>query len=128
MPELIESIHQNNFIYDRFCVYPILMKNIVLIGFMGTGKTVIGRRLANILGFRFVDVDTIIEKRERKSISEIFQDKGELYFRKLESQIIKEVAGKSDSVITTGGGGSHSSPEHRVTSKGGLDGMFNGDS
>ncbi len=80
------------------------MKNIVLIGFMGTGKTVVGRRLAHILDFRFVDVDTIIEKRERKSISEIFQDKGEPYFRKLETQIIKELVGKTNSVITTGGG------------------------
>ena len=80
------------------------MRNIVLIGFMGTGKTVVGRRLANSLGFRFVDVDTIIEERESKSISEIFLDKGEPYFRNLESQIIDEVAGKPDSVITTGGG------------------------
>ena len=80
------------------------MRNIVLIGFMGTGKTVVGRRLANILGFRFVDIDTIIEERESKTIFEIFKDKGEPYFRKLETQIINEVAGIPDSVITTGGG------------------------
>ena len=84
---------------------------------MGTGKTVIGRRLANKLGFRFTDIDSLIEKREGQSIVEIFQNKGELYFRKLEGQIINEVAGIPQSVITTGGGAVIQSKNREVLQK-----------
>jgi len=82
----------------------LLVKRIVLIGFMGTGKTAIGKRLAKILGFRFLDIDSIIETREKKSISQIFQDRGEPFFRDLEKKIIEEISSSQGVVIATGGG------------------------
>lgn len=82
----------------------MLVKRIVLIGFMGTGKTAIGKRLAKILGFRFLDIDSIIETREKKSISQIFQDRGEPFFRDLEKKVIEEISPSQGVVIATGGG------------------------
>jgi len=78
--------------------------NIVLTGFMGTGKTVIGKLLAKKLSWEYIDTDELIEKRENMKISEIFAIKGEPYFRKIESEIIKEVSKKDKCVISTGGG------------------------
>lgn len=84
--------------------------NIVLIGFMGAGKTEVGRILAINLGFNFLDIDALIEKYEEMSITEIFKKKGEKYFRDLETKILKtikgsELSGKDKpSVISTGGG------------------------
>lgn len=80
------------------------MKNIYLVGFMATGKTFVGRVLAKKLNREFFDLDDLIEKRENMRIVGIFSDKGEPYFRKIESQIIKEVSGKNDLVIGCGGG------------------------
>jgi shikimate kinase len=80
------------------------MRYIVLIGFMGTGKSVVGKRLASILGYRFLDIDALIEDREKKSIARIFEEKGEVCFREVESRIIGEVSGGQGSVIATGGG------------------------
>lgn len=78
--------------------------NIYLIGFMGVGKTTVGLRLAEELGYEFVDTDEIIETNEAMSISEIFAKKGEEYFRKLESDVIKELSGKDKLVVSCGGG------------------------
>ena len=88
--------------------------NIVLIGFMGAGKTEVGRILAINLGFNFLDIDALIEKYEEMSITEIFKKKGEKYFRDLETKILNsiretikgfELSGKDKpSVISTGGG------------------------
>jgi len=78
--------------------------NIILTGFMATGKSSIGKQLANILGKRYIDVDEIIEKREGRSISQIFAREGEEYFRRVESQVIKEFSGVDGYVISTGGG------------------------
>lgn len=75
-----------------------------MVGFMGTGKTVVGKRLAKALGLRFIDIDSIIEEREKKSISHIFQDKGESFFRELERKVIEEVCFSEETVIATGGG------------------------
>jgi len=80
------------------------MKNIVLIGFMGSGKTVVGRLLADRLGYKFIDTDKIIEERIGKTISDIFNDEGERYFREIESNIVKELSELSGHVISTGGG------------------------
>ena len=80
------------------------MKNIVLTGFMGTGKNAIGKRLAQELNLKFVDTDTIIEKKEETTISEIFEKRGEEYFRRVEKEVVKEITQEENQVISTGGG------------------------
>lgn len=80
------------------------MKNIVLVGFMGSGKTAAGKRLAQKLGYKFIDTDEIIEKSEGKSITAIFNDEGEKRFRELEARIVRELSGIKGHVISTGGG------------------------
>jgi 3-dehydroquinate synthase len=77
---------------------------IVLTGFMGTGKTSVGKELSRQLGYRFIDTDVLIEEREGKPISLIFKDKGEAYFRKLEQATVEEVSKIRNVVIATGGG------------------------
>lgn len=78
--------------------------NIILIGFMGSGKTSVGKVLARQLFKKFVDVDTIIEAEQNSSISEIFQNKGEEHFRVLEQECIDKLTQKTGQVIATGGG------------------------
>lgn len=78
--------------------------NIALIGFMGSGKSTVGRQLARALEMKFVDIDRIITEREGKSIPEIFSEKGEGYFRRLENQIVEEESRDNNVVISTGGG------------------------
>jgi shikimate kinase len=78
--------------------------NIVLIGFMGTGKSVAGQVLAHELGMRFLDTDALIEKTEKTAIGRIFGEKGEPYFRDLESRVIKTLQDYDNFVIATGGG------------------------
>jgi len=80
------------------------MKNIVLVGFMGTGKTVIARRLAEDTGMTYVSTDDLIETREGRTINSIFREDGEPYFRALEKEVVKEVAVKAGQVIDAGGG------------------------
>lgn len=80
------------------------MKNIVLTGFMGTGKSTVGKLVAKKMGRRFIDTDKEIEKRENKSIAEIFEKEGEEYFRNVESNVIAEISNLSGCVIATGGG------------------------
>lgn len=80
------------------------MKNIVLIGFMGTGKSTVGKILAKALGYEFVDSDAEIEKNEGMPIKEIFSRYGESHFRQLESNVISELAAGRRCVIATGGG------------------------
>ncbi len=79
--------------------------NIVLVGFMGSGKTTLARMLSKKHGFRFVDTDKLIEKKERMTISEIFSLKGENYFREVERQVIDdELCFCDNCAIATGGG------------------------
>ena len=81
------------------------MKNIVLIGMMGCGKSTCGRRLAKKLGRKFVDTDDLIEEREGRSIPEIFaSDDGEAYFRDQELGVSEELAQLENLVIACGGG------------------------
>lgn len=80
------------------------MKNIVLIGMMGSGKSSVGKRLAHNLDRPFVDTDSLIEQRESRSIPEIFELYGENYFRKLERDIVREISESDNLVIATGGG------------------------
>lgn len=78
--------------------------NIVLCGFMGAGKTVVGKELAKIMGRKFVDTDEMIEAETSISIPAIFASRGEEYFRDLEFEICKKAAELKNAVISTGGG------------------------
>ena len=78
--------------------------SIALIGFMGTGKTAVGKLLAEKLGKEFIGLDTLIEKKTGKSIPEIFRQDGEIRFRELEIEVTREIAEKNDAVIDCGGG------------------------
>ena len=80
------------------------MNNIVLCGFMGSGKTVVGRELAKIMGVKFVDTDELIEKEQGVAIKAIFAAHGEDYFRDLEYEMYKKVAQMKGAVVSTGGG------------------------
>jgi shikimate kinase len=80
------------------------MGNIVLTGFMGTGKTAVGRELSRLLNMKLVDVDTEIEKSEQMTINEIFKQFGELRFREIETEMIRELSERKDVIISTGGG------------------------
>ena len=82
-----------------------MMKNIVLIGFMGSGKTTIGKALEEKTDMVFVDTDELIEAYEGCKISEIFVDKGEAHFRRLENETLKNLLASTDNkIISTGGG------------------------
>lgn len=78
--------------------------NIVLCGFMGCGKTSIGKRVAKLIGQEFCDLDKYIEKKEGMTVSAIFQQYGEKGFRQRENQAVREVARRQDLVVACGGG------------------------
>jgi len=78
--------------------------NIYLIGFMGSGKSTIGKILSEKLNMKFVDLDKEIEKQEKMSIPEIFKEKGEKYFRNIEKNILEKMSKKSNLIVSTGGG------------------------
>src|SRR5512136_2261829 len=88
--------------------------NIYLVGFMGSGKTSVGRRLAELLGWTFVDLDEEIEKRAGQSIPEIFRLRGEKHFRSLEREELERECRGSNTVIALGGG-TFCSTENRET-------------
>lgn len=79
-------------------------KNIILVGFMGCGKSTIGKRLANAKGYKFIDMDKEIEKKEGMKISDIFEKLGENEFRKMETVLCEELSYAEGCVIATGGG------------------------
>jgi shikimate kinase len=83
---------------------PRQIHNLALIGFMGTGKSSVGRQCAAALNYDLVDTDHLIEQRAGKSIAEIFSQDGEAKFRELETQLVGEIAGWRRKVISTGGG------------------------
>ena len=80
------------------------MKNIVLVGFMGTGKTAVAKILSKKLRMEYVATDNIIEKKEETPIADIFSKKGEDYFREVEMDVIGEVSSMKNVVIDAGGG------------------------
>lgn len=84
--------------------FSILMKRIFLIGYMGSGKTSMGIKLAENLGLTFVDMDHHIEEKYHKTVSQIFAESGQDAFRKLEQNCLHEVAEFENCVIATGGG------------------------
>ena len=81
-----------------------LIRNIALTGFMGVGKSSVGRALADVLHYEFIDTDEVIESNAGKSISRIFVEDGEPMFRALESQIVQQLTTRDRVVISTGGG------------------------
>src|ERR1035437_10296834 len=78
--------------------------NITLIGFMGSGKTTVGKVLAEKMGLDFADLDSVIESSEKSSIADIFKTKGEDYFRELERDALNSLLKKDNLLIATGGG------------------------
>ncbi|MCI0529558.1 MAG: 3-dehydroquinate synthase [Nitrospira sp.] len=81
-----------------------MLINVVLTGFMGTGKTVVGKSLAQELDYEFVDTDCLIEQEAGQSISQIFRRSGEAYFRRVEKDVIRKLSGREGLVMATGGG------------------------
>jgi shikimate kinase len=79
-------------------------KNIILCGFMGTGKSTVGRLVATRIGWRFVDTDRLIERRTGRTIKTIFAEEGEAAFRAIEAKLCTEIPVWRDVVIATGGG------------------------
>jgi len=80
------------------------LRHVVLTGFMAVGKTAVGKRLARRLGRTFIDTDHVIESREGMPISEIFATRGEAEFRRVEREVVAELADHAPAVIATGGG------------------------
>ncbi|MDR0836200.1 MAG: shikimate kinase [Tannerella sp.] len=80
------------------------MKRIFLIGYMGAGKTMLGKALADTMNLTYIDTDHFIENRYRKRISDIFTNEGENRFREIEHKIISELSDFEDIIISTGGG------------------------
>lgn len=78
--------------------------NIILFGFMGTGKSAVAQALARRLNLKWVDMDRIIESREGVRVTEIFEKKGESYFRSKERSLVQEIMGQDQMVVSTGGG------------------------
>jgi len=78
--------------------------NIVLVGFMGTGKTSVGKLLAQKTGMKYISTDEVIEDKERRSINDIFKKNGETYFRRIEKEVVKKVSELDRFIIDAGGG------------------------
>ncbi len=78
--------------------------NVYLVGFMGTGKSTVGRELARKKKWHFADLDELIELKEKRSIPDIFSQSGEPYFRRVERQVLKEVSREHAFVVACGGG------------------------
>jgi shikimate kinase len=77
---------------------------VYIIGFMGSGKSTAGKKLASLLGWKFIDLDNTIEQYTGKTIPEIFSDEGEHFFRETEANLLRNLESQSDTIISTGGG------------------------
>ncbi|MDR6551470.1 shikimate kinase [Paenibacillus qinlingensis] len=82
----------------------VTVRNIVLVGFMGTGKSTVGRKLAERLGWSFCDSDTVLEEVQQTSIPELFRNHGEAHFRALETETLARILDSEGQVVATGGG------------------------
>lgn len=89
------------------------MSNIVLMGFMGAGKTTIGKELAKALGYEFIDTDERIEKEQGRKISDIFSEDGEEVFRQMETDLLKNLQNSEDKFVLSIGGGMPVREENR---------------
>ncbi len=96
------------------------MKHIILIGFMGSGKSTYGKLIANKLGYSFVDTDSYIERKEGRSISDIFSDDGEEYFRSLETEVLRELMQEDKPQVLSLGGGTPLRENNRKLMKNGY--------
>ena len=94
--------------------------NIFLVGFMGAGKTTVGRILAQRLGWRYCDADKVIETVAGKPVTEIFSEHGEEYFRGLESETLRDLSRKERQVVATGGGAVMREENMRAMKGGGV--------
>ena len=81
------------------------LMNIVLIGYMGSGKSLIGSHLAKKIDYKFIDLDQYIEKKEARSISKIFEDSGDIYFRKIETKYLIKCLSENNNIVLSVGGG-----------------------
>lgn len=81
------------------------MQKIILVGYMAVGKTTIAKLLSKIIDFKVVDLDQLIEKKVGLPINEIFEQKGEIYFRKIEHELFKEIVSNDENLIIGTGGG-----------------------
>ena len=82
----------------------ISAKNIVLVGFMGSGKSMTARKLAGMLKRKSVSTDRLVEQKEGRAITDIFADSGETYFRKVEKEVVKKVSAEKGIILDCGGG------------------------
>ena len=96
------------------------MKNIVLIGMPASGKSTIGKLLAQKINYEYYDADKYLERKEKKKISDIFAEKGEEHFRNLETKYLKKLAYKNRIIISTGGGSVKRSVNMEVLKKKGI--------
>ena len=90
------------------------MKNIVLMGFMGAGKTTIGKKLASALKYEFIDTDEWIEKEQGRKISDIFSEDGESAFRDMETALLKRLQNREEKFVLSVGGGMPVREENRA--------------
>lgn len=97
-----------------------MRNNIVLCGFMGCGKSTVGRLLSDKLSMRLIDTDSYIVKKEKMTISRIFEEKGEKYFRNAELEVCRELSMVSNRIISTGGGTLLKEDNVRELKKGGI--------
>lgn len=81
-----------------------MFRNLVLVGFMGSGKSSVGRILSSLTGFALVDTDTLVAQEAGQSIPEIFRRHGEVHFRKLETEALQSLVGRIGLIVATGGG------------------------
>ena len=89
------------------------MKHIILIGFMGAGKSSVGKRLASHLHLEFVDTDELIVRKQKRPVSEIFASEGEAFFRSLETETLKELLKKKERLVIAVGGGLPMTPANQ---------------
>jgi shikimate kinase len=81
-----------------------VFRNLVLVGFMGSGKSSVGRIVSSLTGFALVDTDTLVAQKAGKSIPDIFRSEGEEHFRELEAEVLRGLVGRIGLVVATGGG------------------------
>lgn len=94
--------------------------NLVLVGLMGCGKTTVGRLLAHLLTWELIDTDRMIEERTGVSIPQLFQEKGEAYFRRVEKEVLLDLKDKERMVLATGGGAVLDGTNRRLLKETGL--------